>query len=71
MDRVRVSDPVPDPVGSGAFACFGSGSGSGFQISSDPGTKKECRKGSKSYVLEENFKIMTKGRQKNDSGNNF
>ena len=43
----RVSDP--DSVGSGAFACFGSGSGSGFQISSDPdsdpGTKKECRKG--------------------------
>ena len=28
----RVS--VPDPVGSGVFACFGSGSG--FQISLDP-----------------------------------
>ena len=30
----RVSDP--EPVGSGVFACFGSLSGSGFQISLDP-----------------------------------
>ena len=32
--------------GSGDFACLGSGSG--FKISQDPGTKKECRKGYKS-----------------------
>ena len=30
----------------------------------DPGAKKECRKGSKSYLLEGNIKIMTKDRQK-------
>ena len=36
-----------------------------FQISldSDP-RQKECRKGSKSYLLEENLTIMTKDRQK-------
>ena len=51
---------------------FGSGSRSGFQISldpdtvsaADPGAKKDCSKGSKSYLLEENLKIMTKDRQK-------
>ena len=47
--------------------------GSGFQISllpdpvSAPGSrskKKECRKGSKIFLLDENLKIMTKDRQK-------
>ena len=47
------------------------GSGSSFQISldpnpgypPDPGTKKGCKKGAISNLLEENF-IMTKERQK-------
>ena len=59
-----------DPVGSGFFACFGSGSV--FQISLDPEPvstrileqKKECRKGSKSDLSEENLKIITEDRQK-------
>ena len=46
----------PDPVSN--FT----GSGSGFSPRI-PGAKK-CRKGSKSYLLEENLKIMTKDRQK-------
>ena len=55
--------------GSGVFACFGSRSGSGFQISldPDPGTQKECRKGSKSDISEEILKFMSK----NEKGNNF
>ena len=53
----------PDPVSN--FT----GSGSGFSPRI-PGAKK-CRKGSKSYLLEENLKIMTKDRQKNETGNNF
>ena len=46
--------------------CFGSG----FQISLDPvstpvsRSKKECRKGFKSYLLEEILKIITKERLK-------
>ena len=32
-----------------------SGSGSGFSPDTDPGAKKECRKSSKSYLLEEKF----------------
>ena len=66
MTRISDTDPVR--------------AGSGFQISldpvfkvlwtrirfqpPDPGAKKDFRKGSKSYLLEENFKIMTKDRQK-------
>ena len=60
--------PDPDPV----FKFSGSELESGFQMSLDPDSvsasgslsKKECRKGSKSYSLEENLKIMTKDRQK-------
>ena len=37
----------------------------------DPGAKKRAGKGSKSYLLEENLKIMTKNRQKNEKGNKF
>ena len=37
-----------------------SGSGSGFSLGH--GAKKECRKVSKSYLLEENLKFMTKDR---------
>jgi len=40
-----------------------SGSGVGFEPP-DPGAKKECRKGSKSYLLGENLRIMAKDRQK-------
>ena len=74
----RVADP--DSVGSGVFAWIRiqirfsnfSVSGSGFQTSLDPDpvsapgpeAKKECRKCSKSYLLEENFKIMTEDRRK-------
>ena len=54
----------PDPV-------FLHGSGSGFQISLDPGPvsaqileQKKCRKVSKSDLSEENLKFMTKDRQK-------
>ena len=53
--------------GSGVFAWIRirfsnfSGSGSGF---SPDGTKKECRKVSKSDLSEENLKFMTKDRQK-------
>ena len=49
----------------------GSGAGSSFQISLDPDpvsarfwNKKKCRKVSKSDLLEENLKFMTKNRQK-------
>ena len=52
----------PDPVSN--FT----GSGSGFSPRI-PGAKK-CRKGSKSYLLEENLKIMTKDRQKSEKRNN-
>ena len=37
----------------------------------DPGTQKECRKSSKSYILDENLKIMTNGPSKNEKGNNL
>ena len=43
---------------------FSNFSGSGPGFNPDPGTKKECRKGSKSELSEENLKIMTKDRQK-------
>ena len=59
---------VADPVGSGVFAWirirFSNFSGSGSGFSPDSGTKKECRKVSKSDLSEENLKIMTKDRQK-------
>ena len=38
---------------------FSNFSGSGPGFNPDPGTKKECRKGSKSDLSEENLKIMT------------
>ena len=61
-----VSDP--DPVGSGVFAWirirFSNFSGSGSGFSPDSGTKKNCRKVSKSDLSEENLKFMTKDRQK-------
>ena len=51
--HTRVSDP--DPVFK--FLCI--------RIRFRPPEKKECRKDSKSYLLEENLKIITKDRQKN------
>ena len=50
------------------------GSGYGFSTRTPdpaPRQKKENRKCAKSYLLEENSKIMTKGREKNEIGNNI
>ena len=44
----RVS--VPDPVGSGVFACFGSGSGFQIFLDPDPGTKKNAERGLKVII---------------------
>ena len=59
--------------GSGVFAWirirFSNFSGSGSGFSPDSGTKKKCRKVSKSDLSEENLKVMTKDRQKMKKAN--
>ena len=56
----RASDQDPDPVWSGVFAWIRIG----FNPRIPEHKEKECRKGSKSYLLQENSKTMTKDRQK-------